>query len=228
MKKILLGMTLLSTVAMGAEGTNLYLRAGADINGKFDVVVDNGQVANKKKADKMGHEIAVEVTKEVLPNFELGLGIAYQDHGKAKRNEISYQYENKDLGKTENVLLYEEMPEMKSIPLYVTTKYNFPVNTIVKPYIKADLGYSFNKIDGKLRAVQIVNDEKDNIPGYETDIKDGVYFGIGGGFEYNDFTMDLMYKINKAELEYGREKERIKKDLDYSRVTLSVGYKFNF
>lgn len=227
MKKILLGMTLLSTVAMGAEGTNLYLRAGADINGKFDVVVDNEFVANKKKADKMGHEIAVEVTKEVLPNFELGLGVAYQNHGKAKRNEMSYQYENKYLRKTENVLLYKEMPEMKSIPLYVTTKYNLPVNTMVKPYLKADLGYSFNKINNKFKSVDIV-DGNSYVIDYETKVKDGTYFGIGGGFEYNDFTMDLMYKINKAELEYGRGKERVKKDLDYSRITLSVGYKFNF
>lgn len=224
MKKILLGMTLLSTVAMGAEGTNLYLRAGADINGKFDVVVDNGFTTNKKKADKMGHEIAVEVTKEVLPNFELGLGVAYQDHGKAKKNIYNDSYAG------EKVTAYYEIPEMKSVPLYVTTKYNLPVNTMVKPYIKADLGYSFNKIDGKLGVVDIRDGERLNIPGYETDVKDGVYFGIGGGFEYNDFTMDLMYKINKAELEYGEQgsEKREKKDLDYSRVTLSVGYKFNF
>lgn len=221
MKKILLGMTLLSTVAMGTEGTNLYLRAGADINGKFDVIVNNGEIANKKKADKMGHEIAVEVTKEVLPNFELGLGVAYQNHGKVKRNSYS---------PAKNVMISYEIPEMKSIPLYVTTKYNLPVNTMIKPYIKADLGYSFNKIDGKFGVVDIRNGRKLDIPSYETEIKDGTYFGIGGGFEYNDFTMDLMYKINKAELEYGEKdsKKREKKDLDYSRITLSVGYKFNF
>ncbi|WP_300355888.1 outer membrane beta-barrel protein [Fusobacterium sp.] len=224
MKKILLGMTLLSTVAMGAEGTNLYLRAGADINGKFDVIVDNGQVANKKKADKMGHEIAVEVTKEVLPNFELGLGVAYQNHGKAEKNIENLIYEGRKR------TIYYEMPEMKSIPLYVTTKYNLPVNTMIKPYLKADLGYSFNKINGKLGWNLIENNHKFDYPSYETEVKNGAYFGIGGGFEYNDFTMDLMYKINKAELEYGEKdsKKREKKDLDYSRITLSVGYKFNF
>ncbi len=223
MKKILLGMTLLSTIAMGAEGTNLYLRAGADINGKFDVIVDNDFIANKKKADKIGHEIAVEVTKEVLPNFELGLGVAYQNHGKAEKNIYN-------ISAGQNITNYYEMPEMKSIPLYVTTKYNLPINTMVKPYLKADLGYSFNKIDGKLGIIDIRGGKRLNIPSYETEIKDGTYFGIGGGFEYNDFTMDLMYKINKAELEYGEKdsKKREKKDLDYSRITLSVGYKFNF
>lgn len=37
-----------------------------------------------------------------------------------------------------------------------------------------------------------------------------------------------MYKVNKAEIKADIVGERIKKDLDYSRVTLSVGYKFNF
>ena len=55
-----------------------------------------------------------------------------------------------------------------------------------------------------------------------------MYYGIGAGAEYNNFVVDLMYKVNRAEIKVNDEGDRIKKDLDYSRVTLSVGYKFNF
>ena len=217
MKKILLGMTLLSTVAMGAEGTNLYLRAGSDLNEKFDVISSTPtENLNEKKSHEIGYEIGVEATREVFPNFELGLGVSYQDHSKPKNK--SY--------KEGNVLTVHKIPEMRSMPLYVTAKYNIPVNSSIKPYLKADLGYSFNRTNGKYKLTQSNEPKLDGV--YNTDIKNGVYFGIGGGFEYNNITMDLMYKINKAEFEYGKYGTMIKKDLDYSRITLSGGYKFNF
>ena len=37
-KKILLGMTTLSCVALASQDTNLYLKTGADIWQKFDVI----------------------------------------------------------------------------------------------------------------------------------------------------------------------------------------------
>ena len=63
---------------------------------------------------------------------------------------------------------------------------------------------------------------------FATEVNNGLYYGIGAGAEYNNFVVDLMYKVNRAEIKVNDEGDRIKKDLDYSRVTLSVGYKFNF
>lgn len=218
LKKILLGMTMVSSLSMASEGVNLYFRAGADINGKFDTFKDNGAEVNKKDADKIGYEIASEITKEVLPNFELGLGLAYQNHNRAE----------KEISRFGDVSLYFDTPEVTSIPIYLTSKYTFITNSTLKPYIKADLGYSFNDLKGNF-AYNCFGDKKyEAQKEYDTEIKDGVYFGIGGGIEYYNFTMDLMYKINKAELSYGVENKKITKDFDYSRVTLSMGYKFDF
>ena len=37
-----------------------------------------------------------------------------------------------------------------------------------------------------------------------------------------------MYKINKSQMKVDTPNGSFKENLDYSRVTLSVGYKFNF
>lgn len=218
LKKILLGMTLVSSLSMASEGVNLYFRAGADIDGKFKTFNDNEiMTVNEKETDKVGYEIASEVTKEVLPNFELGLGLAYQNHSRAKYNKFTQ----------DNATYYFDIPEVESIPIYITSKYTFMADSMIKPYIKADLGYSFNSLSGNFAYNDIYNEEKKQAK-YDSEIKDGIYFGIGGGFEINNFTMDLMYKINKMEFKYGHGDEKITKDFDYSRVTLSVGYKFDF
>ena len=51
-KKILLGMTTLSCVALASQDTNLYLKTGADIWQKFDVITPrDSETINRKKAD---------------------------------------------------------------------------------------------------------------------------------------------------------------------------------
>lgn len=227
MKKVLLGLFALSTVAMASE-TNLYLRAGADFGGEFDVVEYEGTKANKDEVDDFSWEIAVEATREIYPKFELGLGLAYQKHGDAKS---AFNHEVYGENEWDDTIL--EMPGYTSIPLYVVAKYNFDAINNFVPYIKANLGYSFNNEDGDLKGHGIINEpfiepekwaEKADIK-----IENGLYYGIGAGFEYNNFTMDLMYQVNQAKAEVTLpENEKFKKDYDYSRITLGFGYKFNF
>ena len=220
-KKVLLGLAALSCVSLAAEGTNVYLKAGADMLQRFDEVKYDGEKLNKDDGDDFGYELTVEVMREVYPNFELGLGLSYQDHGDPKKNTT------KDWSFDDTGNLYDmtsKIPGFKSVPLYVTAKYNFPVEGNIKPYLKADLGYSFNSDNG---------DVKVSVTGYETikfstKVENGLYYGIGAGAEYNNFVVDLMYKVNRAEMKADVNGERIKKDLDYSRITLSVGYRFNF
>ena len=220
-KKVLLGLAALSCVSLAAEGTNVYLKAGADMLQRFDEVKYDGEKLNKDDGDDFGYEPTVEVMREVYPNFELGLGLSYQDHGDPKKNTT------KDWSFDDTGNLYDmtsKIPGFKSVPLYVTAKYNFPVEGNIKPYLKADLGYSFNDKNGNMKA---------NAPGYgtmkfSTKVENGLYYGIGAGAEYNNFVVDLMYKVNRAEMKADVNGERIKKDLDYSRITLSVGYRFNF
>ncbi|WP_373079410.1 outer membrane beta-barrel protein [Fusobacterium varium] len=216
-KKVLLGLAALSCVSLAAEGTNVYLKAGADMFQRFDKVKYAGEKLNKDDGDDFGYELTVEVMREVYPNFELGLGLSYQDHGDPKKNtNKNWQNEGYDMT--------SKIPGFKSVPLYVTAKYNFPVEGNIKPYLKADLGYSFNSDNGDIK---VWDTEGDSFK-YFTKVENGLYYGIGAGAEYNNFVIDLMYKVNKAEMKADVDGERIKKDLDYSRVTLSVGYKFNF
>lgn len=223
MKKVLFGLLALSTIAMASE-TNLYLRAGGDFNGKFDTVSYTDINLNKDEADDFSWEIAVEATKEIAPKFELGLGLAYQKHGDAKSCS--------DLLEIDGYIFDTklEMPGYTSIPLYLVAKYNFNAINNFVPYVKANLGYSFNDEDGDFIMTGITEDGyKDGTKG-NVKIENGLYYGLGAGFEYNNFTMDLMYQVNLAEAEVTVSDldVKVKKDYDYSRVTLSFGYKFNF
>lgn len=213
-KKILLGMTTLSCVALASQDTNLYLKTGADIWQKFDVITPkDSETINRKKADRMGYELTFEATREIYPNLEFGAGISYQDHGSTK------SLNDKDFD------IKLDMPKFTSVPIYLVTKYNIPTNSNIKPYLKADLGYSFNHNGGDLKFTDYELGETIKI---SSDIKDGLYFGVGAGVEYNNLVADLMYKINKAKFEVETPDGKSKNNFNYSRVTLSVGYKFNF
>lgn len=225
MKKVLLGLFALSAVTMAAE-TNLYFRAGADLNGEFDVVQEEELKVNKEDADDFAWEIAVEATREVYPKIELGFGIAYQDHGAPKKMNYYYTYDS-------DVFCDEfKMEGYTSIPLYAVAKYNFDAINNFTPYIKANLGYSFNDENGDLKYNEYMNSKVTYTEKYDVNIKNGLYYGIGAGFEYNNFTMDLMYQVNKADAEitehtWDGKENNYKKDFDYSRITLGFGYKFN-
>lgn len=229
-KKVLLGLVALSCVSLAAEGTNVYLKTGADMLQRFDEVKYAGKKLNKDDGDDFGYELTVEVMREVYPNFELGLGLSYQDHGDPKSIKKSGEFEG-DGGAVGTGYEKYEIPGFKSVPLYVTAKYNFPVEGNIKPYLKADLGYSFNSDNGDAKytfrgsdaTYDYFEDKKISVK-----MKNGLYYGIGAGAEYNNFVVDLMYKVNRAEMKADVNGERIKKDLDYSRITLSVGYRFNF
>lgn len=227
MKKVLFGLFALSTVAMAAE-TNLYLRAGADLNGEYDTVSYYELKLNKDEADDFSWEIAVEATREVYPKVELGLGLAYQKHGDAKSSNDFVEFD--DIPDTIFDTKFE-MPGYTSIPLYLTAKYNFDAVNNFVPYVKANLGYLFNDGDGDFKMSGLSEDGtlEGEVKG-NVKIDDGLYYGIGAGFEYNNFTMDLMYQVNEAEAEVTVSEldVKTKKDYDYSRVTLSFGYKFNF
>lgn len=207
MKKVLLGLAVVSSMAIAGEGTNLYLKTGLDISGKFDKVeVAPGQSLNKSESDRLGFDLTTEVTKEFYPNLELGLGLSYQDHGRPEAGKVgNYKFQN---------------TRYKSLPIYGVAKYNIPMESNIKPYLKADLGYSFNFDEKDLKA----EDEK-----VKMSVGNGLYYGLGAGAEYNNFVVELMYKVNRAEVQHEYNgKKSSKYDYDYSRTTLSIGYKFNF
>ena len=218
MKKLLtIGALLLgiSTLGLGQEvteqttfsksETHIYTRAGFGI-GVYDEISIEGINLNDAESDTPPTEISLEITRDITENLELGLGVAYQNHGNVGRKTY-YDYED---DKTWSA----KMPSYNSAPVYVVGKYNFGTTTKgYKPYVKADLGISFNNTD----------DAEFDGEKIHVSISNGVYAGLGVGIEKDNFVFDLSYKFNQAKLKEDGESYKY----NSNRVMMSVGYRFD-
>ncbi len=193
MKKILFGLFALSTLAFGAIGDDhLYLKAEFTPFSKYDL--DGGtKVDTKDRISGAAYGIAVEATREIMYGLEIGLGVGYQWNG-------DFDYKGGYNG--------DRLPDFNSIPVYFTAKYSLvPIGDLV-PYIKGDLGYSFNDLDDNSK--------------FSYD--DGLYYGIGVGAEIQNLSLEISYKVNEGEVKTNHGKY----DIDSSRVMFGAAYKFNF
>ena len=207
MRKFLLVVGLLASAALYAEGNKVEVRGGIDFGQRFSVS-DGGLL---EKDAEFSYELAVEYRRELPYNIELGAGIAYQDHGKTK-SKTTYGIE-------------AQGDFYDSVPLYVTARYNFKNSTEVTPYLKTNLGYSFNVNDGSVKAkyagVEVSSD---------VNAKDGFYYAVGGGVEYKGFVVDLSYQRNYSKVEGKNSQGLTVSDgnADFDRFTLGLGYNFGF
>ena len=213
MKKLLFGLFALVSISSLAAGEfNVYGKFGVDLHSNFSKIKDDdGETVLPKKA-KSGYSFFLEGTTEIAPNLEFGLGLGY-----VARKGKNYSYD--DDFNVPPTKVTGRMVSYDSIPLYLTTKYNLNTGTSFKPYGKIDLGYSFNKINK--------TDEYENgvkIEGDDGKMKNGIYFGVGLGVEYNNFLTELSYHLTKSKWTAEGESDRF----DNKAVRLSVGYKFNF
>ncbi len=226
MKKILIGLFALASVsAFANEGINVYGKVGLDISSKFSGIKDEdtGTYIIPKKG-KTGANFALEITKNITSNLELGAGLAYtyrKDDKVKKEYSINNQYKTKG---TEEWT----MPRYNSIPLYLIAKYNFDINTYIKPYIKVDLGYSFNNAKNSIDVSWSETDTNGKRNGVEKEkikIANGLYAAVGVGAEYNNFLADLSYVRTNSKI---KDSDGCNDKYNNSSVRLSVGYKFNF
>lgn len=209
MKKILLGLLALSSLSF-AEGNYINFKVGKDVASEYKSFSDaDGKLLNDK-TKKDGFSIAVEAMKSLNENIDLGLGVAYQKHDARKTYTQNY----------DGGFVTTKGGDFDSIPVYVVGKYNFNINSEIKPYIQGNLGYSFNINESDVKS----NDGTDSwtIP---ASVENGMYWSLGTGVEYRNYTVDLSYGVNKAKL---KDNEGAKIKADYKSVTLAVGYKFNF
>jgi len=222
MKKILLGLVALSAVSFAAQGdTYLNARFGGDLGAeytKISIKDDLGDVpALTNETKGFGGEIAIEGYRGLTDNFDLGLGLAYQFHGdredKSNGVIIDGNYGQLD----------SKGGEYNSVPLYLIAKYNFHTGSGFTPYLKANLGYSFNFGSSDVELSFTGTNESGKA---ETEVENGLYWAVGGGMEYHNFTVELMYALNKAESKL-KDLDDEKVDNDYGRIVLSAGYKFN-
>jgi hypothetical protein len=191
--KLLVLLVVLTTTTVYGAGRNIIEgRIGGSFNGKYKAVEENG-IEILGEDSETGYEIILEGLKEVYPDTYMGLGIGYQKHGKAKDLD----------GKSGE--LYT------SVPIYGVVKYQFNTRGTIQPFLKTNLGLSFNQTESGLRDL----DEKVNPIGF--------YGAIGGGFEVDQFIVELAYQINTAKTDNHAEK-----NIDHSRITLGLGYRFDF
>ncbi|MGL4425576.1 MAG: hypothetical protein ACRCZ0_02910 [Cetobacterium sp.] len=188
----------------------INIRGGWDFWSEYGSNSNNEDLFNlsnhlSSKTKDFGGEVALEAYKK-FDKFDLGLGVAYQDH----------------MGReaTSDEFITHEGVEFKSVPVYLTGRYNVNYwDWAVTPYIKANLGYSFN-FDSQ--------DYKREDRSFSTSVDDGLYWAAGLGMEYQSFNMDILYGSNQAKSKIDLDNGFTEKfDNDYDRVTLSVGYSFN-
>lgn len=241
MKKLLAGLFVVSSILTFSD--EVIVRGGLDVFNDFSGMSD--YITGDTGDNSLGYELGLEYLKNVTPNFLIGAGVAYQGHAKAEgKNVLLGSWYDVYGDYFEHTVGYDDQVYYDSVPLYITAKYEFDTrNKNIKPYVKANLGYSFNLKRNDLtysdKVTQYVYDwyydDYDAYDysfaskSYDTDIKNGIYYGIGGGIQIDNVTVDLMYQANyaKAKINYdgGGSEEH---DLNVSRLTLGVGYAFQF
>jgi hypothetical protein len=211
MKKPFLLLIVLSTISFAKSDFYIEPKVGIDlISGYKKTYDDNGKIFLNDKTKEFGVEVAIEGYKILNEYIDLGLGVAYQNH--ADRKHFDY---------TSNVDI--SGVQYTSIPVYIAGKYNFLLDSETKPYLKANLGYSFNFDSSDLEEKNTLNDR---IEKTAIEVNGGLYYGIGTGIEYKNYTIELMYAINRCKI--SNKKSNFKERADYDRISLLVGYRFNF
>ena len=241
MKKLLAGLFIVSSMLTFSD--EVIVRGSLDVFNDFSGMSD--YITGDTGDNSLGYELGLEYLKNITPNFLIGAGIAYQGHAKAEgKNILLGSWYDAYGDYYEHTVGYDDQVYYDSVPLYITAKYEFDTrNKNIKPYVKANLGYSFNLKKNDLtysdKVTQYVYDwyydDYDEYDysfaskSYDTDIKNGIYYGIGGGVQIDNVTVDLMYQANyaKAKVNYdgGGSEEH---DLNVSRLSLGVGYAFQF
>lgn len=197
---------------------NLYFRVGVSPFAgyeKFSIKNENrSQKITDGKPDSLGYEFGIEYTRDINENLELGLGALYQSNSKLK----SYAVET---GVTSQLGKYD------SLPVYFTAKYSFDgFNNGIRPYLKGNVGYSFN-----FNEQSGYFSERGQKYTYSSKVTNGVYLALGGGIEYKNIGIDLMYQVSGADMSLKEKESGInsKKDsFSNAKVTLGLSYKFEY
>ena len=215
MKKLILAGLILAGISSYSDEVNI--RGGINVGSRYSKI----NLFNSENADDLSYEATVEYLKEITPNVKFGVGTGYQSNPKVSGKGI----------KISNISMkYEDKKYYDSIPLYITAKYEYPLKNNLIVYVKGNIGYSFNlekdnielRTKGNMPLGVNAKKQKEKVTSIDTDIDNGLYYAVGGGIQYKNFFTDLMFQKTFADI----ERKGTKDSLDYSRVTLGVGYTF--
>lgn len=97
--------------------------------------------------------------------------------------------------------------KIRLLPMYYTYKLNYPVSSFVI-YGKAQIGWFFDQ--------NIMGETK--IPGGKID--GGLYYAFGGGVRYNNFAVDLLYRVYESDATVNH----VSRDFEYKNINLGLTY----
>lgn len=227
MKKTLFILALLSTTTFAS----INFRVGVDTYSKSNSI---GPYTDGS-TEGVGFEIGTEYLFEYIPLLKIGAGISYQNLAKISGNDTDWNIGNY----RENFKEWDNFYGFQSMPVYLTAKLTPLPFLPFNPYLKVNLGYSFNFGNDNIVYRQGTRAEDDYIPDTgvqpipfysytsNTKISNGMYYGIGVGAEFLMLGVELMYQSNLAELtvndkDYGNKKY----DVNYDRLSLILNFKF--
>ena len=135
MKKILLIISLIGSLSFAGQNV-IEIRGGYDLSSSTSFDKDIYSEYDLDKFVENGFHFGVEYRREILTNFQIGVGLEY-------RKSAMDQPGNRRVY-SENIDYSYDSDSLNSIPVYITARYNFRNFTGVTPYVKANLGYSIN------------------------------------------------------------------------------------
>lgn len=228
MRKILLALILSFSIVAFSKEYNVYLGGGFNFfndNGHLNQIKNQDdfkkfvEVANKKKDnhfDKSNFNVKLEITKNLTKNIEIGVG------GKFIHNApFTYSVNKEDYPRNSQDDDAQKIKELdkfgfsitssiyNSIPIYATLKYKFKDNSKeLRPYVKVDLGYSFNIGVKKPKFEYIVEGNKNKqsngkdlkssfgkikkkFDDMKVTSKNGIYAGLFAGVEYKNVFLEV-------------------------------------
>lgn len=170
---------------------NAEKNSGDGVFQSLEETLDKYEFSDKSNDSYGGKVTSTEITSDKLID-NLEFGV-----GVAYEND---EYYNGDERKQNTEVL-------SHTPVYAIGKYKIAKDEESVKYLKLNLGYA-------------IGDYTQNRE-YENKTQNGLYYGIGGGMEFDKVSLDLMYQVNKDAYE--------KKDStqDDSRITFSVDYKLD-
>lgn len=247
--------------------------------GLVDIMKMSNETFFTNKTKKLNYNLSFETTKNINENLELGLGISYIynknrnmlikkdnivkeihkiiDNVKVKYNTTQLNgltglFDNSQGKFDPNLKLTFTEAKYNSLPIYATVKYNFDKNKEFnfKPYVKLDVGYSFNfatkpklKVEGdlykefqkddgsKINAYsdlnkKIVEETQKALANLKTTANGGLYTGVFVGAEYNNFLTELGMTYIGGKINYELDGKKGSTPTSSWQAIFNVGYKF--
>lgn len=209
MKKYLLAALLVLSASTYAANYTVF--GGVNVNGKgageySDSYGDSD--SDKFKADELGYTVGIEAHKELAKfsksKLEIGIGTKYETNIVPEDND----------GDT----------FASTLPVYGSAKLSFPITNGKNIYLQGTLGYTF-AFEGETLEDSSEYYESLDL-GIKTKLNGGLYTGFGIGLDSKKYNLGVTYSVSNFEYEATNSVAYQKRNIDYSKISLTAGYKF--